>query len=263
MINNSDILFITAYKDIGRKTWNNYSRTNNEYFKCFFKLVEKIEYTLIVYVEDDILSDLVNLSTDILCKPNVIFKNLKDVDTFFDKYVNDDKQIISSDIYQNKIPYDRKINPEHIYSEYNFVNHSKINFVRHSKQLYPNYLFYSWIDFGYVRDDISTPNNINVSLLPEKIIYHCINIPNLNNKIDANTMLRSHDIYLTGSSFIVPTSLVEKFEEIYDLKIKEWQSKYITDDDQSLILQLYYDNPDLFKIIQNDKWFSLFYILHH
>jgi hypothetical protein len=258
---NSDILFITAYKDINRKTWNNYNRTNDEYFKCFLALIEKIEYTLIVYVEDDILQNLITLTSNIIDKPNIIFKNLKHVDTFFNKYVNEDKQIMSSDIYQNKIPNDRKINPEHIYSEYNFINHSKINFVRHSKQLYPNYLFYSWIDFGYIRDEISIPKNINVSTLPEKIIYHCINIPNLNERIDANTMLRVNDIYLTGSSYIIHNSLVEKFEELYELKIKEWQSKYITDDDQNLVLQLYYDNPDLFYLIQNYKWFSLYNIL--
>ena len=48
---------------------------------------------------------------------------------------------------------------------------------------------------------------------------------------------------------------------MYENKIQEWQEKYISDDDQNLVLQLYYDNSELFHIIYNNKWFSLFYSL--
>ena len=39
--NDSSILFVTAYKDIGRSNWNNYNRTNEKYFECFIKLTKK------------------------------------------------------------------------------------------------------------------------------------------------------------------------------------------------------------------------------
>ena len=254
--NDSSILFVTAYKDIGRSNWNNYNRTNEKYFECFIKLTKNIKYNLIVFISDDIRNILI---THYEFNSNIIFKNLNDADTFIDKYLDQDLLVMSSDKYKSMIPYDRKTNPEHVYSEYNLINHSKINFVSASKKMYPDYEFYSWIDFGYVQDERNIPYNINTCRLPHKIIYHCILRPT--NKIEAYDMLKSHDIYLTGSSYIIHSSMVELFEELYENKIKEWLKLGITDDDQNLILQLYYDSPDHFHLIQSNKWFSLYNIL--
>ena len=41
-------------------------------------------------------------------------------------------------------------------------------------------------------------------------------------------------------------------------KIIEWHQQYITDDDQNLVLQLYYEKPHLFHLIHNYTWFSLY-----
>jgi hypothetical protein len=257
-INKKNIIFVTAYKDIKRNNWSNYSRTNNEYFNSFLKLTQYIDFNLVVYLEDDIFKELSKFKYN----SNIIFKNLNDVNTFFDKYLQNEQLIISSECYKNKIPYSRKTNPEHVYAEYTLINHSKVNFISNTKKIF-NYDFYAWIDFGYVKDILSIPirKNINASLLPEKIIYHYLKYPDLNNIINPNDMLKSEDIYLTGSSFIVPNSLVENFEILYENKIKNFQYDYICDDDQNLVLQLYYDNHNLFHIIYDEKWFSLFCIL--
>ena len=252
----TDILFITAFKDINRHLWRHYGRTNEEYFECFMRLANSIKYTLIVYVDNYIKDELISKYS---FASNIIFRDMTTVDTFLNKYVSTDKAIMNSEIYKNKIPVDRKLNPEHCFSEYNLINHSKINFVKDSQIHYPNYEYYSWIDFGYVKNNDSIPRNINLSLIPKKITYHCIRQPTY--RIDPNTMLRSHDIYITGSSFIVHSSLVCKFNELWENKIIEWQKINITDDDQSLILQIYYDNPELFNLIQNNSWFSLFNII--
>jgi hypothetical protein len=74
-------------------------------------------------------------------------------------------------------------------------------------------------------------------------------------------MLTSFDIYLTGGAYIIHTSLVSAFEELYDNKIKEWQEMCISDDDQNLVLQLYFDRPELFHLIQNNNWFSFYNII--
>lgn len=261
-INKKQILFVTAYKDINRSTWMHYGRSNKEYFECFFRLAQNIEFNLVVYIEDKTFQEL-NLLYKF--KPNIIFKSLNSVVTFYDKYLNEDRKIITSAVYKNKIPIKRITNPEHVFSEYNLINHSKINFISHAKQSYTNYDFYSWIDFGYVKYISSVPTKLKIDTnkLPNKIIYHYLKCPDLNNKVSEAEMLRSDDIYLTGSSFIVDSTVVSKFEYLYENKIKDWQSKNLTDDDQNLVLQLYYDNPELFCIIHNNAWFSLFNILQN
>jgi hypothetical protein len=165
---------------------------------------------------------------------------------------------MNSNEYKSKIPLSRQNNPEHLYSAYNLINHSKVNFINNTKRLFPNYEYYSWIDFGYVREASNCPKNINIENLSKKIIYHCLEVPNLNNKISENEMLKSDNIFITGSSFIIHNELVERFQDIYENKLLEWHKKMVTDDDQNLVLQLYYDNPEIFELKLNNKWFSLY-----
>ena len=136
----NEIIFTTAFKDINRKNWKHYNATNDYYINYFYNLATTITYKLIVYLDDDIRSVIANNKQ---FNDNIIFKNLNDVDTFYNKYIENDRKIMNSDIYKKKIPEWRSHLPEHLYSEYNLINHSKISFVRHTKDLYPDYKFYA------------------------------------------------------------------------------------------------------------------------
>jgi hypothetical protein len=258
-INKENIIFVTAFKDIGRINWKNYQRSNDDYFNNFYNLAKNINYTLVVYLETDIINEVKKRYS---FNNNIIFKEFNEVEEiFFNKYMGAEKKIMSSSIYQRKIPPSRKFkNPEHIYPDYTLINHSKINFLTHAKKNNPNYMFYAWIDFGYLRDINNIPKDIDVSKLPKKIIYHALKTPP-KNRISPNEMLASEEVYLTGSSYIVHNSLVEKFNLIYEYKILKWQLNYIADDDQNLVLQIYFDNPELFHLIQFEEWFSLYRLI--
>jgi len=251
-----DIIFVSAFRDIGRSKWATQTRSNDDYIQYFVQLASNIQYTLVVFVEEAILAVLSSYHF----RPNIVFRPISSVVTFYDKYLEQDKLIINSDAYRSKIPVSRKQHAEHLYSEYNFINHSKINFIRETQRQYPGYEFYSWIDFGFVREMKALPRNIRVGKLPSKIICHCISRPPSEKK-DASSMLASFDIFITGGAFLVHSSLVSTFEYLYNNKIQEWQSCYITDDDQNLMLQLYYDNPHIFHLIQSNEWFSMYDIL--
>jgi len=186
---------------------------------------------------------------------------MNNVNTFYKKYLEKDKSIIESEMYKNKIPAHRKNNPEHLYSEYNLINHSKINFINYTKNKYPDYKFYAWIDFGSMNYDvINVPKNINFNLVPNKITYKCIKeIPKI--IPDANEMLSSDDVYLLGSSFIIYKNLVQVFELIYEKKLTEWYENNISDDDQNLVLQIYKEIPELFHKIYHTEWFGMYHAL--
>ena len=125
------------------------------------------------------------------------------------------------------------------------------------KKKYPEYHFYSWIDFGYVREINSLPKNLNVGNIPEKVIYQqLLQIPS--KKLNELQVLDTNDVFIAGSAFIIENNLVKKFEEIYENKIKMWYQNFICDDDQSVILQLFYENPDIFYLVEDPVWFSLY-----
>ena len=250
----NSIIFCTAFQDINRKDWSIIPRTNEEYLKYFINLANNIIYKLIVYVDDNILEMLKKYEF----KSNIIFHRLSDVKTFFNLYIENERMMINSEIYKNKIPNDRKGAPEHWCAEFNLVNHNKINYVSYTKKLYPSYEYYSWIDFGCIRNTIEdVPKNINFHKLNKKISYLCLKSPPVE-RINSENMLKSHDVYLTGSQFITHTSLVEKHEQLYKDLLENWKKEIICDDDQNAILQIYFNNKDLFDLYHSCEWFSLF-----
>lgn len=250
------IIFTTAFRDIGRKLWTGYyTRTNETYFDSFVNLASNIQYKLVVYVENDVKDALLQKCS---FGDHIIFVDLKTVNTFYDQFLDLDREIISSEKYKSLIPEHRSAKPPHNHSEYNMINHSKVSFLHNTHILYQGYEYYAWIDFGSINADVANvPKTINFNMLSPKIIYHCLQLPpaEIKNEVD---MLDVADVYLTGSSFIVHRNLVGEFETLYRQKIIEWQSKGITDDDQRLIFQIYYDRPDLFQLIVNPEWYTLY-----
>lgn len=227
----NDIVFVTFFKDIQNKT-----ERQSECIENFLRLAKSIPYKLVVYIEPKIRG----LLADYTFTDNIVFINFDSVEhTFIKKYAVLENEIISSKQFEN-------INPE-----YTLINHSKINYLRDAKQnVLPNYMFYAWIDFEYANNDTTQiPQSISLDKLPtNKFTYHTLrDIPD--EKFDPNYTLGTNDVYLTGSSFIVPNSMVEAFEVLYEYKLIEWQTRWITNDDQGLILQIYQDHPGLFKLI--------------
>lgn len=243
-----DILFVTAFKNIKRDQVN--SRTIETYIKNFI-ILTKLPYTLVVYVEPEIKKQIPFLH-------NVIVRDFNEVSTFYDTFLEKDKQIMKSKSYQSKIPENRKMHPEHLYSEYNLINHSKINFISNTKKIYPHYAFYSWIDFGFSGHLKNIPCQIDVTSLPKKVIYQTMNTPI---DISEEDMLTKDIVYFAGSAFIVHHSLVEKFEQKWEKKIIKWQKRGITDDDQNLVLQLYLDDPSIFHTVYHKDWRMIYSLL--
>ena len=265
-----DIIFVTAYRDIGRSNWNVIPRTNETYCNNFYKYASRIKYNLVVFIEEKIKSYLLD---NYNFNSNIIFYDIDLTDTFFKKYLNTENSIINSIIYKKKIPEHRNGAPEHLYAEYNLVNHSKINYVRKAKELFNGYKFYTWIDFGIRLPENSTVyNSINLKNIPKKIIYQNLGLflPEKNVETEPDMMLSSHTIYFAGSIFIVHADLVLTYELLYENKLRELQEKYIVDDDQNVVLQLYLDNKDIFFMpsvtkfpelnipIGTNEWFKLY-----
>jgi hypothetical protein len=260
------ILFVTAFKDIRRADWPHYNLSNGRYFDYFCDLAANIEYPLVVYLEEETKRELFETRAYRVpaFRPNVEFRDLAEVpDTFFDVFLERDREIIDSAEYKATVPDCRRDMPEHNYSEYNLINHSKINFVRDAKALHEGknqrYDFYAWIDFGRMNERIENiPSGLDLSTLPlDAITYHCVNDPPPEHVGEAE-MLGRHGVYFLGSSFIAPAGLVEPFEKLWRDKLVQWQAKNTTDDDQNLVLQLYFDNRALIHGIRFPDWYGMY-----
>ena len=216
-------------------------------------MAKTIDYHLVVYVESDMLQKLLSYSLP----SNIQLEDINTVDTFYNKYFLSNKQIMSNKNYQNKVPQDRKHDAAHWSSEYNLINHSKINFVKHSQLLFPEYEYYSWLDFGCIRNTLlDVPKCINFNKLTRSILYLAIDDPS--KEYSPEDLIQSGKVLLTGSQFVVHRGLVSVFEELWDKKLEEWTQICIADDDQALVYRLYKENTHLFTIFRSSEGFSLF-----
>ena len=121
----NEIIFTTAFKEINREKWKHYPVSTGRYIDYFIDLGKHIKYKLVVYLEKEV-KDMIFKKTSF--NENIIFHELSEVNTFLNEFFEKDTEIMNSDIYKNKIPEYRNYLPEHLYSEYNLINHSKINF---------------------------------------------------------------------------------------------------------------------------------------
>ena len=80
------ILFVSAFKDIGRSRWPIYTRSNEEYIRYFMDLAMNIKYKLIVFIEPHIREILVSKQLP----SNIILLDCNLVRTFYDKFIESD-----------------------------------------------------------------------------------------------------------------------------------------------------------------------------
>jgi len=262
--NDKDIIFITAFRDIGRSSWSHYQRNTVEYIQRFFNLTLKLNNRIVAFVDPPVIQTILTSFANAEVQTNGAIKfpvNLTLVSYGTPKYWREffelDCTILSSESYKNLIPERRKFNPEHCRPGYNLANHVKINFIKQVKDTYPDYRFYAWVDFGFLLDRPVSLSKVNIDNLDaSKVTFGRQTLPR---KIDALEMLTTDEIYIRGGTFFIPKDLVDRFEDLYYKKLQQWYNElHITDDDQNLLLQLYNDEPSLFCLIAAD-WFTLLY----
>jgi hypothetical protein len=255
------IIYTTAFKNIRRDLWETYSRSVNEYVQNFLRMCSVFPHHLVVYIEDDILQFLNTIQIPFQIPQHIIFKNAKSVDTFYDRYVEREKEVMKDERYKNKIPQSRRSNPEHLPLGYNAVMHNKVNFLSSTCKTYPNFEHYGWIDFGYLKGFLGVndlPLDINYSKLNADKITFGVMVNPPENRISPDDMLTEESIFFHGASFIVPKKLVFEYEKIYEKKVLELYDQFVSDDDQNIIYQIYYDHKDMFQYFKMSGWMKLY-----
>ena len=255
------IIYTTAFKNIRRDLWQTYSRSVNEYVGNFLKMCSVFPHPLVVYIEDDILHYLNNIQIPFQMPSHIIFKNGKLVNTFYDRYVEKEKQVMIDQRYINKIPENRRVNPEHLPLGYNAVMHNKVNFISETYKSFPNFDHYGWIDFGYLKgflDAYDLPLRLDYSKLKEDKITFGVMVNPPEDRISPDKMLQEESVFFHGASFIIPKKLVLPYEKIYEEKVLELYEQFVSDDDQNIIYQIYYDHKEMFQYFQMSGWMKLY-----
>lgn len=252
------ILFVTAFKELGRERWAHYARRTDEYFDYFANLVQTLPHPLTVFIEDGLRARAQAVIDAAAAADRVTVRDHGAVDSFLTKYLERERAVMAAPEFRQLVAHRRDC-PETHNPEYTLVNHSKINFVRAAQTAQPDFDFYAWVDFGMCRGASSAVPRLDVGGLPDKITYNTIAVPET--RLDELRLLDSGAVFLTGDSFIVPAARVAPFEAAWEAKLLSWQARGLADDDQALVLQLFYDDPGQFALTVGGRWFMLYQML--
>jgi hypothetical protein len=256
----SPILFVTFFKEIFRGNWNSsYQRSNDEYFRHFSLLVENLEYPLIVYAENDTIQMLLGRFQTVISTKKIEFRDIGSVESAFDRFAGRHQDIIDSDSYQALIPAHRKDKPEHLYGNYTSIMSSKIDYVVAARQEFLTCSYYAFIDFGYVRRPESAPRNLDFTkLFPNKIVVPVMKVPEVEHVLSRHELLATDEVFVQGSTFIVPNRLVSVYQKLWHTELDNYHSDGIIDDDQSIVYRITVSHPKYFTFVFSHYWFSLY-----
>jgi hypothetical protein len=126
---------------------------------------------------------------------------------------------VTNTLDQKYIKFARQIDPNVDYSE-----HNKINLLREAKNINSDYILYAWVD-------------CNAQMSPNKF----------NNMRFATNKLSFYSSASDSSNFVIPNSLLDSIEVLYEYKLIEMQTRWIAN--QSIFAQMHHDFPGMFSLI--------------
>lgn len=277
---NSDITFVTAFLDIGRKDWApEFARDPAFYVESFLNYLN-YPYKMVCYVDEkyyDFIIEkymsspytnkhFISINTDWLHENIHAWSGIeKDraimEDPEYRKFIDGRLQLM----YPQGIPETNVRNhlcPENLYPEYNAINHAKIDFIVHAiENGYIFTKFTAWCDFGYFRtyhsDGSSHPGPVfNTGMLRESQISLCLCRPIAVKDVDILDTALWGNVLFIGAFYAGATVCMKQFQILYHDCVEELRSHRITDDDQHIYIRCLVHNPELFdlKIFSTQDW---------
>lgn len=257
----SKICYVTAFLNIGRSNWKNFSRSVDNYIDSFLPYIELFENNrdsdceMVVYIDetiystlkekigDDLPIKLIPINEDYLLKEMPIWSRLER-----------EQEIMNSDLFKTMVG-SRVSFPEAHNARYTLINHLKIDFICHTLVNHTSAEYLCWTDFGYFKQKNRIPMkmlDIN-KLVLDKINYTLIN-PLEDIDRDVFYTLRFAKEKIGGFFFFGRRDVLVQYQQLYHETHQELQNDTIVDDDQSIALQCWAKKPEMFAMHYLGDW---------
>lgn len=259
----NEISIVTAFFDIGRGDWtpqkglpHYLQRTTDTYFDRFANMA-KLDNTIIVYTSEELADKVWDIRKE---KEDKTVVCIVDFEKEFDEYRSSIRKIQNNPDYLAKINPSQIKNPEYWSADYVLVNLLKSHFVNHAiGSGTAETDLVAWLDFGYCREP-STLNGVTLWQYPfDKEKIHFFNIKEYNGT-SLTDIIANNDVHVTGPMIVASQKMWPKLEELVDSSFRELIKNDLIDDDQTLLLMSYLQQPESFElhpILPND-WFIAF-----
>jgi hypothetical protein len=249
------ICYVSAFLDLGRENWNSFSRSFEDYFRAFLPLtdlIEKENAKLVLFMDKRYSHRVreLNVKNIILVEIDREFMSEK---SGLWKRIEREKEIVNSEFYKSLVSH-RLTFPENTNAEYTMINHAKIDFVGMAVDMVEEEYF-CWVDFGYFKNPESIPKRL---LDIGKLSTNTVNYTLINpiDSFDSNIIytLRFAPEKIGGFFFFGDRGSLLEYKKVYYDIHEKFQKMGIVDDDQHIVLQCYFNAPDLFTLHELGGW---------
>lgn len=257
------VTIVTAFVDIGRDRWegvvNNaridgHIKRNVDTYMQRFERLTKLDNPIVCFTESKHFDRIKAMRADI---------KLVSIDSL----ISDNLSLVDKTIEVQKNPtfvkfVTRPSVPEYWSEKYVLVTSKKASFVNYAVD---NDMVstdtVAWIDFGYCRDDTYCPPGMQWKYQTDGLVHMFCN-----SFIDINQMpifevVRTGEVFIQGCHVIAPKNRWQYMEQQFDKALDCLLSCGLSDDDQTLFLMAYRNDPSQFKInyVHPDSyWFMIF-----
>jgi protein YibB len=249
-----DITIVTSFLDIGRSSWSPRFKRSNDFYFNSFKNMTNTSNNIIVFTEKRFFDTLLSIREDILTVP---------IDGILDEYYYLIERISKVQRRKTFIDFvlDKKL-PEYTDANYVFINYMKSFFVKTAldKGLVKTNVS-AWIDFGYARKKEFCPEGSSLILDTKGKITIFSMEDNINFSYEQiKTFIKTGEVKIQGCHIISPNNLWHWLFERISHNLNKLLCDDLIDDDQTLLLMSYNDDPSKFNVLRgsNDNWFNLF-----
>lgn len=258
------LCIVSAFLDIGREDWSAFRRTVVQYFHNFLPYI-RLNHEMIVFMDDrhiEILNQLCKNSTHIKIVP--INRKWMQEHIYAYRQLPQEQEIMESEKFKSIVKH-RLAHPECSKPEYNIMQHAKIDFVSHvinNKLSMAEY--YAWSDFGYFQNTNRIPQkSLDVSKFNlEKVNFQAMNKLTAQDADIMYTLTRAPE-RIGGFFFLGPAARLLEYQELYHKVCEEFYNMGIVDDDQHIMIQSYFRQPDLFHVWNLGGWHLTYLRFQH
>lgn len=248
-------IFVSAFYDIGRSTWDDVFRCTNDVYTQYIDDLIRICQEIVIYLDAPLYEKYRQKYGDKIqpYDPN---------DTFIPATLAKESKIMQLESYKQRLQH-RIHHPEHCRPIYNAVNHNKVYFLKRTQESKPGYSHYTWVDIHYFRHGdipspslLNDPNNIKTT---HEIIIGTSKYPeqleHIGSPIDIMQQTEDH---IQGSVFIVPHALVSTLYKMYTEQLEINYGLEVCDDDQGIHLAIYKRMPQLYDLMYTTHFGNFF-----
>lgn len=253
MKKNQELTIITAFFDIGRKDFKEFSRSNEQYLK-YFKFWAKIQNNIIVYTNRIMAKKVEEVRKEfgLLEKTKVVI-----IDDFLKiepQLYKEMEKIANNETF---LLYRYTDNPADNNAKYDYVMLLKSWCINDAVEKGYAVGQLAWVDFGFNHggDLYSNSEEFDflwkVNLPEDKITLFSIKDDNQKQLFQ---IIQSYEVYIMGAIYFVPSKLAKQFwQDNKEAMLKLIEFGFI-DDDQTLLLMISRTYKERYQVIKSD-WF--------